>query len=127
MKQKRTALRQMSMEKIHIGQNTLTVTDQGGERISQLISAQLRLTFALVGGGYFDHTNWFGGNSGKLRRAAPPFFAYLLIHQFRIFPRNFSPRSSQVRSRGQVSSSGQMQVMLLKRIELTVPEAAVLA
>ena len=38
----------------------------------------------------------------KRRRAAPPFFAYLLIHQFRTLPENFSPRSSQVRSPGQV-------------------------
>ena len=40
------------------------------------------------GGGYFDHTNCF--------------FAYNFIHQFRTLPENFSPRSSQVRSPGQV-------------------------
>ena len=38
-------------------------------------------------------------NGGAQRRR---FFAYLLIHQFRILPENFCPRSSQVRSPGQV-------------------------
>ena len=50
------------------------------------------------GGGreHFDHTNWFFANN------VPPFLAYLFIHQFRTLPENYSRRSSQVRSPGQV-------------------------
>ena len=49
------------------------------------------------GGGHFDHPKWFFGSSGKTA-----VFAYLLIHQFRTLPENVCPRSSQVRSPGQV-------------------------
>ena len=44
------------------------------------------LTFALLWG-HFGHTVRFFVNKRKRQRSAPPFFAYLLIHPFRIFPK----------------------------------------
>ena len=43
----------------------------------------------------------FRGQGKKRRREAPPFFVYLISHQFRTFSENFVPGSSQVRSPGQ--------------------------
>ena len=54
------------------------------------------------GGSFWPHQLLFRKqrkNGGAQRRRC---FAYLFIHQFRTIPENFSPRSSQVRSPGQV-------------------------
>ena len=61
------------------------------------------LTRALEGGGAKNaHPSGFSRIAGKRRRAAPPFFQYLLTIEFDTLCKNFSPRSPKVRSPGQV-------------------------
>ena len=61
------------------------------------------LTRALEGGGAKNaHPSGFSRIAGKRRRAAPPFFHYLLTIEFDTLCKNFSPRSPKVRSPGQV-------------------------
>ena len=62
---------------------------------------QRKLTFVLVEV-VLTTPIGFSGMAVKRRRVAPPFFAYLFIHQFCTLPENSSPRSPQVRSPGQV-------------------------
>ena len=50
----------------------------------------------------FDDTNWFFGNSGKTAARSAAVSCIPYFHQFRTLPENFSPRSYQVRSPGQV-------------------------
>ena len=61
------------------------------------------LTRALEGGGAKNaHPSGFSRIAEKRRRAAPPFFQYLLKIEFDTLCKNFSPRSPKVRSPGQV-------------------------
>ena len=61
------------------------------------------LTRALEGGGAKNaHPSGFSRIAEKRRRAAPPFFQYLLTIEFDTLCKNFSPRSPKVRSPGQV-------------------------
>ena len=54
------------------------------------------------GGAKNAHPSGFSRIAGKRRRAAPPFFQYLLTIEFDTLCKNFSPRSPKVRSPGQV-------------------------
>ena len=54
------------------------------------------------GGGGVESPLRFFEDSEKRRRAAPLFFAYLISNPFQTFPKNYVPRSSQVRSPAQV-------------------------
>ena len=60
------------------------------------------LTRALEGGAKNAHPSGFSRIAEKQRRAAPPFFQYLLTIEFDTLCKNFSLRSSKVRSPGQV-------------------------
>ena len=66
-------------------------------------STYVNLTRALEGGGAKNaHPSGFSRIAEKRRRAAPPFFQYLLTIEFDTLCKNFSPRSPKVRSPGQV-------------------------
>ena len=54
------------------------------------------------GGAKNAHPSGFSRIAEKRRRAAPPFFQYLLTIEFDTLCKNFSPRSPKVRSPGQV-------------------------
>ena len=54
------------------------------------------------GGAKNAHPSGFLRIAEKRRRAAPPFFQYLLTIEFDTLCKNFSPRSPKVRSPGQV-------------------------
>ena len=64
--------------------------------------ANKNLTRALEGGAKNAHPSGFSRIAGKRRRAAPPFFQYLITIEFDTLCKNFSPRSPKVRSPGQV-------------------------
>ena len=54
------------------------------------------------GGAKNAHPSGFSRIAEKRRRAAPPFFQYLLTIEFDTLCKNFSPRSPKVRPPGQV-------------------------
>ena len=54
------------------------------------------------GGAKNVHPSGFSRITEKRRRAAPPFFQYLLTIEFDTLCKNFSPRSPKVKSPGQV-------------------------
>ena len=60
------------------------------------------LTRALEGGAKNALPSGFSRIAEKRRRAAPPFFQYLLTIEFHTLCENFNPRSPKVRSPGQV-------------------------
>ena len=75
-------------------------------RLSAAIRSQVmtwgRLTRALEGGAKNALPSGFSRIAEKRRRAAPPFFQYLLTIEFHTLCENFNPRSPKVRSPGQV-------------------------
>ena len=73
------------------------------DRVTARVERGMALTRALEGGGAKNaHPSGFSRIAEKRRRAAPPFFQYLLTIEFDTLCKNFSPRSPKVRSPGQV-------------------------
>ena len=72
------------------------------------------LTRALEGGAKNAHPSGFLRIAEKRRRAAPPFFQYLLPIEFDTLCKNFSCRSPKVRSPGQVKVKNRFLTLRLR-------------
>ena len=75
------------------------------EKLASLIILPKKIVLlirALEGGANYAHPSGFSGITKKRRRAAPPFFQYLLTIELDTLCKNFSLRSPKVRSPGQV-------------------------
>ena len=66
------------------------------------------------GGAKNAHPSGFSRIAEKRRRAAPPFFQYLLTIEFDTLCKNFSPRSPKVRSPGQVKVKNGLLTLRLR-------------